>query len=65
MCAGVSPCRAPAIKAKEAEMTKHLEGKNAIIYGGGGGIGGGVARTFARDGAKVFLWDGRRKSSMR
>ena len=36
-------------------MTKHLEGMNAIIYGGGGGIGGGVARTFARDGAKVFL----------
>jgi NAD(P)-dependent dehydrogenase (short-subunit alcohol dehydrogenase family) len=36
-------------------MTKLLEGKNAIIYGGGGGIGGGVARTFAREGAHVFL----------
>lgn len=34
---------------------KLLEGKNAIIYGGGGGIGGGVARTFAREGARVFL----------
>jgi NAD(P)-dependent dehydrogenase (short-subunit alcohol dehydrogenase family) len=32
-----------------------LEGKTAIIYGGGGGIGSGVARTFAREGAKVFL----------
>jgi NAD(P)-dependent dehydrogenase (short-subunit alcohol dehydrogenase family) len=32
-----------------------LEGKTAIIYGGGGGIGGGVARTFAREGAKVVL----------
>lgn len=32
-----------------------LEGKNAIIYGAGGGIGGGVARTFAREGARVFL----------
>jgi NAD(P)-dependent dehydrogenase (short-subunit alcohol dehydrogenase family) len=32
-----------------------LENKNAIIYGGGGGIGGGVARTFAREGANVFL----------
>jgi NAD(P)-dependent dehydrogenase (short-subunit alcohol dehydrogenase family) len=32
-----------------------LESKNAIIYGAGGGIGGGVARTFAREGAKVFL----------
>jgi NAD(P)-dependent dehydrogenase (short-subunit alcohol dehydrogenase family) len=36
-------------------MTEILEGKTAIIYGGGGGIGGGVARTFAREGAKVFL----------
>jgi NAD(P)-dependent dehydrogenase (short-subunit alcohol dehydrogenase family) len=32
-----------------------LEHKNAIIYGAGGGIGGGVARTFAREGARVFL----------
>src|SRR5579883_538832 len=36
-------------------MTKLLEGKTAIIYGAGGGIGGGVARTFAREGALVFL----------
>lgn len=36
-------------------MTEVLEGKTAIVYGGGGGIGGGVARTFAREGAKVFL----------
>lgn len=36
-------------------MTGLLAGKNAIIYGGGGGIGGGVARTFAREGANVFL----------
>ncbi len=36
-------------------MTKLLDGKSAIIYGGGGGIGGGVARTFAREGAHVFL----------
>jgi 3-oxoacyl-[acyl-carrier protein] reductase len=32
-----------------------LEDKNAVIYGGGGSIGGAVARTFAREGAKVFL----------
>src|SRR5437868_1429567 len=36
-------------------MTGILEGKTAIIYGGGGGIGGGVARTFAREGARVCL----------
>lgn len=32
-----------------------LEGKNAVIYGGGGAIGGAVAETFAREGAQVFL----------
>jgi NAD(P)-dependent dehydrogenase (short-subunit alcohol dehydrogenase family) len=32
-----------------------LEGKNAVVYGGGGAIGGAVARAFAREGAKVFL----------
>jgi 3-oxoacyl-[acyl-carrier protein] reductase len=32
-----------------------LENKNAIIYGGGGSIGGAIARAFAREGAKVFL----------
>jgi NAD(P)-dependent dehydrogenase (short-subunit alcohol dehydrogenase family) len=32
-----------------------LEGKAAVIYGGGGAIGGAVARTFAREGARVFL----------
>jgi NAD(P)-dependent dehydrogenase (short-subunit alcohol dehydrogenase family) len=29
--------------------------KVAVIYGAGGAIGGAVARTFAREGAKVFL----------
>jgi NAD(P)-dependent dehydrogenase (short-subunit alcohol dehydrogenase family) len=32
-----------------------LEGRTAIVYGGGGALGGGVARTFAREGVKVFL----------
>ncbi len=32
-----------------------LRNKNAVIYGGGGAIGGAVARAFAREGAKVFL----------
>jgi NAD(P)-dependent dehydrogenase (short-subunit alcohol dehydrogenase family) len=32
-----------------------LDGKNAIIWGGGGAIGGAVARAFAREGARVHL----------
>ncbi|MBE7556279.1 MAG: SDR family oxidoreductase [Anaerolineales bacterium] len=32
-----------------------LENKVAVIYGAGGSIGGAVARTFAREGARVFL----------
>jgi NAD(P)-dependent dehydrogenase (short-subunit alcohol dehydrogenase family) len=32
-----------------------LENKNAIIYGGGGSIGGAVAKEFAKEGARVFL----------
>jgi len=32
-----------------------LKDKTAVIYGGGGAIGGAVARAFAREGAKVFL----------
>src|SRR2546423_4425098 len=43
-------------------MTELLDGKTAIIYGGGGGIGGGVARTFAREGANVFLVGRRRET---
>jgi NAD(P)-dependent dehydrogenase (short-subunit alcohol dehydrogenase family) len=41
-----------------------LEKKNAIVHGGGGGVGGGVARTFAREGASVFL-AGRTQAPMR
>jgi NAD(P)-dependent dehydrogenase (short-subunit alcohol dehydrogenase family) len=36
-------------------MTALLEGKTAIIYGAGGGLGRGVARTFAREGAALHL----------
>lgn len=32
-----------------------LKDKVAVIYGAGGAIGGAVVRTFAREGAKVFL----------
>jgi NAD(P)-dependent dehydrogenase (short-subunit alcohol dehydrogenase family) len=36
-------------------MTALLTNKTAIIYGGGGSLGGAVARTFAREGATVHL----------
>lgn len=32
-----------------------LENRNAVVYGGGGAIGGAVARAFAREGATVHL----------
>jgi 3-oxoacyl-[acyl-carrier protein] reductase len=32
-----------------------LENKTAVIYGGGGSIGGAMARGFAAEGARVFL----------
>ena len=32
-----------------------LDDKQAVIYGGGGNVGGAVARAFAREGATVHL----------
>lgn len=32
-----------------------LEGNSAVIYGAGGGLGGAMARAYAREGAEVFL----------
>jgi NAD(P)-dependent dehydrogenase (short-subunit alcohol dehydrogenase family) len=32
-----------------------LEGKNAVVYGAAGAVGGAVSRAFAREGARVFL----------
>ncbi|MER6945257.1 SDR family oxidoreductase [Nonomuraea sp. NPDC000554] len=40
-----------------------LENKNAIIYGAGGSLGGGIAKTFAEEGATVFL-AGRTRDSL-
>jgi 3-oxoacyl-[acyl-carrier protein] reductase len=37
------------------EIRVLLENRTAVIYGGGGAIGGAVARAFAREGATVFL----------
>ena len=36
-------------------MTEHLQGKIAIITGGGTGIGQGIARAFSRNGIKVVI----------
>ena len=32
-----------------------LEGRNAVVHGAAGAVGGAVARAFAREGATVFL----------
>jgi hypothetical protein len=40
-----------------------LENKNAVIYGGGGAVGGAVARAFGREGATVHL-AGRTRASL-
>ena len=40
-----------------------LKDKVSVIYGGGGAIGGAVARAFAREGAKLFL-TGRHRSAV-
>jgi len=44
-------------------MTRLLENKTAIVYGAGGSIGGGVARAFAQEGARVYL-AGRTRASL-
>ena len=38
-------------------MTKKLEGRRAIVIGGGGGIGGAIARRFYAEGASVAVID--------
>src|SRR5271156_2367924 len=42
---------------READMVGLLEGKSALITGGGGGIGRATALAFAREGARVAVAD--------
>src|SRR5689334_22703115 len=48
--AGATPGR---VEAREADVL--LSGRNAVIYGASGSVGGAVARAFAGEGARVFL----------
>src|SRR5579862_492510 len=41
-----------------------LHNKNAVIYGGGGSLGGAIAKAIAREGATVFL-GGRRLAPLK
>jgi NAD(P)-dependent dehydrogenase (short-subunit alcohol dehydrogenase family) len=49
-------CHGLIVQSKEAGM-RRLEGKIAIVTGGGGGIGSAVARRFVSEGAKVAVAD--------
>jgi NAD(P)-dependent dehydrogenase (short-subunit alcohol dehydrogenase family) len=53
----IAVCSEQTMQQPDGQRRKEmlLENKNAVIYGGGGAIGGAVARAFAREGARVFL----------
>jgi NAD(P)-dependent dehydrogenase (short-subunit alcohol dehydrogenase family) len=51
------------IEEREAAMNKKLAGKIAVITGGSAGIGLGIARRFAEEGAKVFI-TGRNRAAL-
>ena len=44
-------------------MSKKLEGKVAVVTGASAGIGLGIAKAFANEGARVFI-TGRRQSEI-
>jgi 3-oxoacyl-[acyl-carrier protein] reductase len=51
----VSASSMDALVPRSKEIMMMLENKTAVIHGGGGAIGGAVARAFAGAGARVYL----------
>src|SRR5882762_10339405 len=49
--------------AGDLTMTSKLSGKVALVTGGSAGIGLGIAKRFAEEGARVFI-TGRRQSEL-
>jgi len=43
------------VSAEAVPRERLVEGRVAVVYGGGGALGGAVARELAREGARVFL----------
>ena len=56
-CAAASRSRTSVLVLDSAAMSGMLEGKVAIVTGGGGGIGSGVARLLASESAAVVVND--------
>jgi 3-oxoacyl-[acyl-carrier protein] reductase len=49
--------RMPTVGRRGACMDLELKGKTALVLGGGGGLGGAIASTLAREGANVAVAD--------
>src|ERR1700756_5017497 len=61
--ARAAPARAMGDTEEETTMTSKLAGRVAVVTGGSAGIGLGIAKRFAEEGARVFI-TGRRQSRL-